>query len=165
MKIPILHLEDGLHKFNFQVKAKTLDFRGNEVYPENLDINVDVNKFDKNIQCEIDIQTKVYYTCDRCLEGFSKSYHEKFRLLFHIGTNDFETDEEDVVLLPSETLEIDLTERLIEYLVLTIPMKNLCKTDCKGICPGCGADLNHEACHCDQAVTDPRWEELRKLLK
>jgi len=68
------------------------------------------------------------------------------------------------MLLP-DTVEIDLTDRVIEYLILTIPMKNICRSECKGICPGCGADLNHETCRCVETAVDPRWEGLRKLMK
>lgn len=165
MKIPILHLQDGFHSFNFLIEPKILEFSQSEIYPEELKINIDVNKFEKNIQCKVDLKTNAHYTCDRCLDKYVKPYHENFEVLFHVGTNDFETDEEDVVLLPPETLEIDITDRVIEYLILTIPMKNVCRKNCKGICPGCGADLNQEACRCSQTATDPRWEELRKLLK
>jgi uncharacterized protein len=165
MKIPILHLEDGFHKFEFVVKGKSLEFKGNLNYPDDVMVNIQVNKFGKNFTCEIDVRTEGHYSCDRCLASIVRPYHENFRLLFHIGTSDFETDEEDVVMLPPETVEIDFTDRLIEYLILTMPMKNLCKPDCKGICPDCGEDLNFESCQCTHTATDPRWEELRKLLK
>jgi uncharacterized protein len=39
-------------------------------------------------------------------------------------------------------------------------MKQLCKSDCKGICPGCGVDLNREKCRCSGKTVDPRWEKL-----
>ena len=42
--------------------------------------------------------------------------------------------------------------------------KNLCSPDCKGLCPGCGANLNHEACRCKKAV-DPRLAKLAQLLE
>lgn len=165
MKIPILHLENGFHHFDLIVKADSLDFKDREIYPENLKVDVEVNKFEKNLKCNVDVQTNAHYICDRCLEEYSRPYHERFEVLFHIGTKDFDTDEEDVEILPPETVEIDMTGRLIEYLILTIPMKKLCRADCKGICPGCGADLNHESCRCTEAAIDPRWEELRRLLK
>lgn len=165
MKVPILHLEDGFHHFEFVINGKSLEFKQNTIYPGDMMVNVEVNKFAKNLTCSVDIQTEGHYSCDRCLEGYVRPYHDVFRLLFHVGTSDFETDEEDVVMLPPETVEIDFTERLIEQLKLTVPMKNLCKPDCKGICPGCGMDLNYKSCRCSHSSVDPRWEELRKLLK
>jgi uncharacterized protein len=165
MKIPVLHLEDGFHQFSFNIPAGTLQFSGSEVYPEDLIANVEISKYEKNIKCRVDVKTLGHYTCDRCLDQFVAPHHQFFELLFHIGTADFETDEEDVVFIKAETVEINLVEWLVEYLILTIPMKNICKKGCKGICPGCGAELNHEYCTCPVSAGDPRWEKLKDLIK
>jgi len=165
MKIPVLHLEDGFHQFSFNIPAGTLQFSGSEVYPEEIITDVEVNKYEKNIQCRVDIKTMAHYTCDRCLDQFVAPHHQIFELLFHVGTADFETEEEDVVFLKPETVEINLVNWLIEYLILAIPMKNICKVDCKGICSGCGAELNRENCTCPPPRGDSRWEKLKDLIK
>jgi len=156
MKIPILHLEDGIHNFDFHVGAGTLHFYRDEIYPHDIDIHAEVNKFERNITCRLSIQTVGHYTCDRCLSEYEKPYDEHFELLFHLGKNDLMTDEEDVVILPVETVDIDLSDWIKEYLILTVPMKMLCKTDCKGICPKCGTDLNFTSCSCEEKQVDPR---------
>jgi uncharacterized protein len=46
---------------------------------------------------------------------------------------------------------------------LSIPLKVLCKDDCKGLCPRCGINLNDTSCSCDTTDTDPRWAPLSKL--
>jgi uncharacterized protein len=51
---------------------------------------------------------------------------------------------------------------LIEQLQLNIPMKPLCRPDCAGLCPTCGADLNQGACACAKPA-DPRWDRLAAL--
>ena len=96
--------------------------------------------FEKNILCKVYLKTVAHYTCDRCLEPFDNPLEFNFELLFRSGKDKLETDEEDVVNLPAETVEVDLTERVIENLILEIPMKVICKDDCKGICSGCGAN-------------------------
>lgn len=165
MRIPILHLEDGFHVYDFTVKAGALHFYRQEVYPEEMAVHVEVNKYEKNIQCALEIHTMGHYTCDRCLADYVLPFEDSFQLLFHLGQRDLITDEEDVIVLPAETVEIDLTDWVIEMLILDVPMKMLCREDCKGICPGCGADLNLEACTCAEVRTDPRWEKLKQLLK
>lgn len=55
---------------------------------------------------------------------------------------------------------LDLTEAVRQYLEIAPPMKPLCRTGCKGICPGCGANLNDGACDCDAVPRDPRWGAL-----
>jgi uncharacterized protein len=46
---------------------------------------------------------------------------------------------------------------------LSLPVKTLCKPDCKGLCPRCGENRNSQACHCDEGPNDPRWEALAGL--
>ena len=62
-------------------------------------------------------------------------------------------------------VRMDLTDALRESLLLAIPARVLCKPDCKGICPVCGADRNVTDCHCDTRSIDPRLEALKALLE
>jgi uncharacterized protein len=165
MKIPILHLSDGIHHFEQTVNSRSLNFSRQEVYPNPIFLAVEINKFGKNIQCRVVIRTTAHYICDRCLEQFDKPFDVQFEMLFHVGKDDLETTEEDVVILPVETVEVDLAERITENLVLEIPMKSLCREGCKSICPHCGANLNYEPCECGEEPIDPRWEKLKDLLK
>jgi uncharacterized protein len=59
---------------------------------------------------------------------------------------------------------IDLTPEALRALFAELPMKPLCREDCQGLCPVCGADLNFEQCACADSKIDPRWEKLRDLL-
>jgi uncharacterized protein len=58
---------------------------------------------------------------------------------------------------------LDLTEMIRQYTVLVTPMKPLCRTNCAGLCPSCGHNLNQGACSCPPPDTDIRWAALRKL--
>lgn len=165
MKIPILHLPEGFQRFEEVIKPGTLHFYRQEVYPAAIQAVAEVNKFQKNIRCRVSLRTTAQHACDRCLEAFAIPCECAFELLFHIGKEDLQTEEEDVVLLAPETAEVDLAEWIVEQLILSIPMKLLCREDCQGICPGCGANLNQEACRCGEKPGDPRWEKLRELLK
>ncbi len=165
MKLPILHLADGVHEYTNVIGAGYLQFSGDQVYPNAIDIRVVLNKFEKNITCEIELKTTAHHICDRCLTEYEKNYKEAFKVLFHLGEHDFETEEENVVMLSPEQNEIDLLPFIKENLILSIPMKTVCSSSCKGICSGCGADLNSEACTCSEAPIDPRWEKLRELKK
>ena len=60
---------------------------------------------------------------------------------------------------------IDADEALTEQILLELPLKHLCKEDCKGLCPKCGTDLNKGSCCCDTSDPDPRFDVLRKLLE
>ena len=58
---------------------------------------------------------------------------------------------------------LDLTEVVRQYAALNMPMKPVCRDDCKGMCLQCGADLNESACQCDDAPLDLRWGPLLKV--
>lgn len=59
---------------------------------------------------------------------------------------------------------VDLGDLVIENMLVSLPMKPICKEGCRGICPDCGSDLNREECKCRGQKVDPRLEVLRGLL-
>ena len=163
MKVPILHLSDGVHHIDGIIKKGTLHFYRDEVFPRDIELSVELNKFEKNIKTSVYLKTRMHLICDRCLTEFDQDYENQFDFLFHLGMDDLESDEEDVWNISPEIKEIDITPMIQENLILSIPMKWVCSEDCKGICPGCGADLNKESCRCEAGEIDPRWEQLSKL--
>jgi uncharacterized protein len=74
------------------------------------------------------------------------------------------SDADDIHYIAPDTKEIDITGEIRDTVLLTLPMKVLCSEDCRGLCAGCGANLNSESCRCAAPPADPRWEALRKLL-
>jgi uncharacterized protein len=60
---------------------------------------------------------------------------------------------------------IDLSHMVVEQIVLALPMKPLCKPDCRGLCALCGANRNLESCDCAPEESDPRWAPLKTLQK
>jgi uncharacterized protein len=67
-----------------------------------------------------------------------------------------------IPILSGDTL--DLSELVRQMLILAVPPRSLCRPECRGLCPHCGADLNREQCSCAERQVDPRLEALRKLL-
>ena len=98
--------------------------------------------------------------CRRCLTPTRARVDEELHLLF-ADSNDEETDESDVYMLEPRATTIDLRPALREQWLLAAPGFALCREDCKGLCPRCGADLNLGPCGCG-SVTDPRWAALRR---
>jgi uncharacterized protein len=80
------------------------------------------------------------------------------------GTPLPQPDEEDPFYL-DELHMADVGEMLREYVLLELPMQPLCRPDCRGLCPECGADLNVEQCSCGSTSVDERFAALRALLK
>ena len=73
-------------------------------------------------------------------------------------------DEDDQVEF-FENNRIDLGPLIREQLMMAVPMKGLCREECRGLCPICGQDLNQGTCQCQVEETDPRLAVLRDLLE
>jgi uncharacterized protein len=97
--------------------------------------------------------------CRRCLTPTRAKVDEELHLLF-ADANDEESDESDVYMLEPRATTVDLRPALREQWLLAAPGFALCREDCKGLCPRCGADLNQGPCNCEPAI-DPRWAALK----
>jgi uncharacterized protein len=106
--------------------------------------------------------------CDRCLKPIVERSEPDVELMILVergpgGGGEHELHEKDlgVLYLEGEVLQTDPI--LIEQLQLNVPMKPLCRPDCQGLCPHCGADLNVGSCSCEEQTADPRWAALAAL--
>jgi uncharacterized protein len=109
------------------------------------------------------IEGDVALPCRRCLGDASGHVSEEAHLIFaEAGSEDLQ-DDPDVYLLDDRKAELDLRPALREQWLLHVPGYALCRDDCRGLCPTCGADLNVEPCGCASSAADPRWDALRKL--
>ena len=93
------------------------------------------------------IEGSAHIECRRCLTDLTVPVSEDVHLLFAEDGDD-EVDDPDVYVYDPRARELDLTPAVREQWVLAAPAYALCREDCKGLCPHCGADLNAEACHC-----------------
>ena len=98
--------------------------------------------------------------CDRCLCEFFRDYEKSFS---EVVVQDENTDHDEYAVAPDSMLDMDALA--VSDIVLDLPSKQLCSEDCKGLCPVCGKDLNHETCQCQQQKIDPRLKVLGDLLK
>ena len=164
MKVNIQSIEDDLVEYDAELDNSFIDHEIKKYYNDPIKTHVVLDKFGKDYRVDIEIETLATYTCDRCLAEFTDRFAAQQRQLFHVGDKEI-ADSEDIMLLPESATEIDLSPFLMEMVLLNHPIKMICKEDCKGICSGCGANLNIESCKCSGDTIDPRWDELRKLIK
>lgn len=106
--------------------------------------------------------------CSRCLERYPVVVAAEFDLRYlpqsaNVGEGELEVTEDDLSTAFYEHDVIDLGQLVREQFYLAIPMKPLCRPDCLGLCPACGANRNVERCDCVTAWGDPRWSELARL--
>ena len=101
--------------------------------------------------------------CRRCLDPVDVEVEQDLDLVFASMDDSGDLEDEGVRPLPAGSGDLDLAEPIREEVILTQPLFTLCKPDCQGLCPRCGANLNEERCQCSTEETDPRWDALRAL--
>ena len=123
------------------------------------------------------IETSVHLPCSRCLEPFRLDLSLPFELVYRRvagadqgrARNAPEGEMGDVAEDPGVSLlevgGIDLGRLVEEQVYLALPLKPLCQTECRGLCPQCGAQWNRDKCDCKSDDVDPRWSALLELKK
>ncbi len=105
--------------------------------------------------------------CSRCLEPFRLPLQMPISWVVRrvaALTPEDELPDGEFEILP-ETQELDFTARIREIIIFNLPVKPLCRPDCRGLCPTCGQNLNDRVCACLQGAADPRWDGLKRLIE
>jgi uncharacterized protein len=122
-----------------------------------------------SISGEIDFSLRL--TCCRCTNEFQIDVVKSFEAIY-LPDPKIDTEGEEIELEYSDldvgfyrNDQIDLTAVLSEQVIFEVPMKPVCKKDCKGLCSICGSDLNQGDCGCSEEPADPRLAPLAELKK
>lgn len=155
----IILVPDAQKAFQTQVDLSHLDFYGRSPITRPVLAEGRVTNHAGALVLEGTASSVLDLTCDRCGKEFSR---KKVVQLDSLVAQALEDEENDEILLLDGT-ELDLDDVVTTAFVLAMDTKNLCSDDCKGLCAGCGADLNREPCRCKPDV-DPRLAALAQLL-
>ena len=121
------------------------------------------------VLADVEAHGVVEVPCTRCLTPTNQMLELHFRDEFHskieVNTGvSLPTPEEEDPFFIDESHKVDLGEAIREYALMELPLQTLCREDCKGLCPTCGADLNAGPCDCHGDEGDDRFAVLRSLL-
>ena len=133
-----------------------------------LQVDVKVSKAGDKFLVDGTLAGVVKVRCDRCLETFDLGVKSAFNVYLVVRPSG--PSEEDVELL-DEDMEVeflkgemmDLDDVVREQVYLSVPMKCVCKSDCRGLCPQCGANLNVAPCSCRSEVGHAAFSKLENL--
>lgn len=163
-------MEITLQDSNVKSINKDIDFayhKENLVYNhENIKVLEPIlikgNVFVKNgiADVKLSVKTKVEYTCSRCLDP----YEEELDLTIEERISKNEQEDESIIALEEGDV-LDITDVVLNSIYLALPLKNLCREDCKGLCQNCGTNLNHDQCDCVIDDIDPRLSALKDIFK
>lgn len=112
------------------------------------------------VYLDLCIEYELDGVCDRCANEVKRDYQININKIL-VEELQNEEDDDDYLIVDNQSLDLD--EVVNEEVSLSLPSKFLCKDDCKGLCPKCGADLNVKDCDCKPDV-DPRMAALLQLL-
>lgn len=169
MVVPITGLDDKEYPFEFDITPEELHLE--EFYDGPIRIDGHVSKVGSQLYVNGELDAVRIGECDRCLTKTRDDVEVDFAIYYRIAPtseeDDIEDDEDDsdrIRTLHPEDHALVLDDEVRQTLRLQIPMKNLCRKDCKGLCPSCGAVLNEEECSCSGRPVDPRWAKLEGLF-
>lgn len=122
------------------------------------------------VEVDGSVSSLVRLSCGRCLQGFDFPLEAAFSLTFveelpavtdEVTDEEVEVDAEEMGLILFEGEEIDLRDAIQEQLVMALPLRPLCRKECKGLCSQCGADLNEGACGCGPSDLSLKFAALK----
>lgn len=161
MKIKISSLKDGSYEYCFEDYVKKLDLE--LPFIGKYFTKVNLSKYHNQIIIEAATSVNAELECDRCVQMYPAQIESRYKMVYLHDQPEGDNDSVDVTYISKDTDKIDITEDVREYLLLEVPIKKLCKEDCKGLCPRCGKNLNDGQCSCKPEDVDIRWKPLLEL--
>ena len=147
--------------FALQVDLSGLEWNGTSPFVQPVRVEGQVRNRAGALELKARLDAALSLTCDRCAKPFQRDKTVEYETLLAFELANGESD--DIVELNQDG-ELELDELMREVFLLEMDTKNLCSPDCRGLCPGCGVDLNVEPCRCKREI-DPRLAKLAQLLE
>jgi uncharacterized protein len=165
MELRISGLSDGDYPFDFTADA-------NEIGADSLVGDVvfrgTLRKFSHQFYVSGRASGSYLCECDRCLAETEREISTPVEIYFSAlaeGQAGSDMDDAETRWLQPDQESIVLDDEVRQSLLLAIPLKALCREDCRGLCPECGADLNVDEGHSHGTEIDPRWAKLAEIHK
>jgi uncharacterized protein len=172
MIIDLRSITHDTQRFEFSLDADWWNSADQHDQPRTLDtpllVRVEIYKTGERYILRGEIIGGFNMICDRCLE----SYHNDITTDFHIvlaspvaefNRTEMELSEKDMQVGFINGEEMDLREIVREQIYLSLPVKSLCRENCLGLCPDCGANLNIKPCECSRDQGHPGFLKLKKV--
>ena len=169
MIVDLLNVGDRPIQFDFQIEPDKVDLDSETIrILSKVNVSGELRRNSAKTEVTGLVRAPLEIDCTRCLAPVKRDLDIAFQVDFigrelfpdiketHLESGDLDTD---VI----EGNELDLTALAREQILLNLPEQVLCREDCKGICPTCGADLNENECECREDDIDPRWSALKDL--
>ena len=165
MRISTFELRRGLDRVVSIDAALDLDLPG-DWFSHPVETTAAIRPMPGGWKLDLILCTQVGRVCDRCLGDVQLEVEEEERCLILESGEAGSAEGEDRVLSLSPDQEwVELDQVLRDVLRLSQPEYVLCRPECRGLCPGCGQDLNEGDCACQPAGSDSPFQDLAGLKR
>jgi uncharacterized protein len=135
---------------------------------EPLEVRATAELIEGQIRVTGELHTRLEMSCARCLEAMNEDVAREFDLFYRPISTMTKGEEDrlkdgDTEIAFFEGQGLFLADVLAEQVLLSLPIKVICRSDCRGLCPHCGVNLNNEECRCEVHISDPRMAPLARL--
>ena len=161
-------LKDGKSTRSLVGDVESLDLSRDEYVlhsPVRVELEVTRSEYEISVVGEISVTAQV--ECARCACVSTREIVTDLRARYIRvrGKSDWNGRSEGVGVFRIQYDEgvVDLSEEICQSVLVSLPMRALCTSDCKGLCPSCGANLNEGQCSCKRTRSHPAWAALEKL--
>ena len=179
MRIRPEQLKEGALQLKFEERPETFTVLTEMVedgiceFPIPLKAALRAQQIGDIVEVDGHISTAVSLDCGRCLQPFEMPLVSSFELTYSrkepaakhgdADQEELELTTEDIGLIYFQGEEINLRNEIQEQVVMALPVRALCKPDCRGLCPACGVDLNTAKCQCDRSPPEGKFAALKNL--
>ena len=152
--------ENYTEKLDYEIDFSEYELFFKKPFLTPVKILATISKKTEIVTLKLEVSFKLNLDCDRCATEFEREFEYDFE---HTIVKSTQNDNDEYIIV-GENSEIDLDELILADILLQLPTKILCDENCKGICDGCGKDLNNDDCECKHTNIDPRLQILGTLL-
>ncbi|HAO14122.1 MAG TPA: hypothetical protein DDY16_08765 [Tenacibaculum sp.] len=168
--ISFIGLKQGSHLFEYQISKKFFDaYNFDEFNNCNIAVNVNLAKKSTFLELDFNIKGFVNIPCDITSELFDQEIKGDLHLIVKFG-HEFNDDNEDVLIIPHEEYQINVSQYIYELIILSVPSKRVHPKVLDGTMKSETLEKLEELKIKDnnpnkkQDSTDPRWDKLKDLL-
>ena len=163
MKLKVSEIYLGFQNKTFKIFPKDLADRGITYKKEIIIATLSLSKEKDFFFLQGNLKTTIEYSCVRCLKKIPTKINLPINILILEKTMNYtrKTDYETLYFNNSDDY-VNLKNILADLIALSEPIKTLCKKECTGLCPTCGAEKTN-SCNCNEHTNNDVWNKLKDL--
>lgn len=169
--IQFVGLSLGEHIYDYSIDGRFFrDMEYSEIQNADIQVNVKLLKQSTMLVFQFEIKGTVKTECDRCTDEFDMPIQGNYRLIVKLGGHETGNEDDDIITLPANEYELDLSQYIYEYVILSLPIKRVHPDDAEGnstcnkeMLTKLSSFLTEEEHKASEPI-DPRWEALKNII-